>query len=250
MPMYLYFLRCTPNRSADISPFLLKHGWEPVTPLQLLYKGWVQSDLGEVDLEQWVVNNRERVQRLRDKSVVNLIECSLLCKEKWDEKAKVREFKKGDKVLMRRSGMNTKLSENWLGPFEVVRKNSTLSYKINTGSWVINSVHIQLLKEYVHRDPALTVKRVTTVLEPDTESDSMEQEYTEVVISGKAESRTREKDIEEWLSEFDSTMTREPGLTKSVEFGIDTGDHVPIAQRPYNTHLSLRESIDKEIDWL
>ena len=84
----------------------------------------------------------------------------------------------------------------------------------------------------------------------DTESDSMEQEYTEVVISGKAESRTREKDIEEWLSEFDSTMTRELGLTKSVEFGIDTGDHVPIAQRLYNTPLSLRESVDKEIDWL
>ena len=131
VPMCLYFLRCTPNRSAGISPFLLKHGLEPVTPLQLLYKGWVQSDLGEVDLEQWVVNNSERVQRLLDKAVVNLKECSLLCKEKWDEKAKVREFKKGDKVLMRRSGMNTKLSESWLGPFEVVRKNSAPSYKIN-----------------------------------------------------------------------------------------------------------------------
>ena len=74
----------------------------------------------------------------------------------------------------------------------------------------------------MYRDPALAVKWVTTVLEPDMESDSMEQEYTEVVISGKAENRTREKDIEE---EFDSTMTREPGLMKSVEF-------------PYNTPLS------------
>ena len=45
-------------------------------------------------------------------------------------------------------------------------------------------------------------------------------------------------------------MTREPGLTKSVEFGIDTGDHALIARRPYNTLLSLRESVDKEIDWL
>ena len=39
VPMCLYFLRCTPNRSAGISPFLLKHGWEPVTPLQ-----WVGPD--------------------------------------------------------------------------------------------------------------------------------------------------------------------------------------------------------------
>ena len=32
VPMCLYFMRCTPNRSAGVSPFLLKHGWEPVTP--------------------------------------------------------------------------------------------------------------------------------------------------------------------------------------------------------------------------
>ena len=70
-------------------------------------------------------------------------------------------------MLMRKSGMNTKLSENWLGPFEIVKKNSPLSYKVNTGSRVINCVHIKLLKEYVHRDPALVIKRVTTVLEPD-----------------------------------------------------------------------------------
>ena len=28
------------------------------------------------------------------------------------------------------------------------------------------------------------------------------------------------------------------------------GDNKPIAQRPYNTPLSLRDSVDKEIDWL
>ena len=35
-----------------------------------------------------------------------------------------------------------------------------------------------------------------------------------------------------------------------VEFCIDTGDNKPISQRPYNTPLSLRDSVDKEIDWL
>ena len=35
-----------------------------------------------------------------------------------------------------------------------------------------------------------------------------------------------------------------------VEFSMETGTHNPIAQRPYNTPLSLRESVDEEIDWL
>ena len=45
-------------------------------------------------------------------------------------------------------------------------------------------------------------------------------------------------------------MTKEPGLTKLAEFSIDMGEHRPIPQRPYNTPLGLRESVDKELDWL
>ena len=78
----------------------------------------------------------------------------------------------------------------------------------------------------------------------------MDQEYSEVVIRGKVETMNREKDIQEWVEEFQTTLTKEPGLTPLAEFGIDTGSHDPIAPRPYNTPLSLRDSVDKEIDWL
>ena len=40
------------------------------------------------------------------------------------------------------------------------------------------------------------------------------------------------------------------GLTSLVEFGIDTVDSRPIAQRLYNTPLGLRDRVDREIDWL
>ena len=133
VPMSSYFLRCTPNRSAGVSPFMLKHGWEPTTPLQLLFKGWVQDDLGQIDLEEWVAVNSERVQTLREKVIVNLKECSAIWKENWDMKSKVREFKKGDRVYMRKSGINTKLAESWAGPFVIVKHYSSLSYKVNTG---------------------------------------------------------------------------------------------------------------------
>ena len=58
-----------------------------MTPLQLLYKGWVQESHGEINLEQWVMENSERVQNLREK--------------RWDGNAKERTFKTGNLVLMR-----------------------------------------------------------------------------------------------------------------------------------------------------
>jgi len=45
-------------------------------------------------------------------------------------------------------------------------------------------------------------------------------------------------------------LTKESGLTDLVEFGIETGDSVPVSQRPYNIPIHFSESIDTEIDWL
>ena len=45
-------------------------------------------------------------------------------------------------------------------------------------------------------------------------------------------------------------MTKQPGLTDKATFGIETGDYRPIVQRPYNTPVALKASVDKELDWL
>ena len=122
--MALYFMRYMPNRSSGLSPFAMKHGWEPNTPLQLLYKGWVQQELGPIDLEQWVVENSERVQHMRDIAVANLTNTSEIRQKEWDRKAQIREFCKGDMVYLRKSGINTKLADSRAGPYKVERKNS------------------------------------------------------------------------------------------------------------------------------
>ena len=88
------------------------------------------------------------------------------------------------------------------------------------------------------------------VLDPDSETDTMDHTYGEVVLSGSIQVCDRDKDIQQLLLEYEDIMTKEPGLTKLISFAIDTGDHRPIAQRPYNTPLALRESVDKELDWL
>ena len=130
VPMALYFVRCMPSVSTGLSPFVLKHGWEPTTPLLLLYKGWVQQELGPVDLEQRVV---ERVQKMRNLAVATMTTTSEARKQAWDKGAQVREFSKGDKVYLRKSGMNTKLTESLIGLYIILRKNSPLSYRVSTG---------------------------------------------------------------------------------------------------------------------
>ena len=40
VPMASYFIRCLPCTAIGMSSFMARQGWEPATPLQLLYKSW------------------------------------------------------------------------------------------------------------------------------------------------------------------------------------------------------------------
>ena len=233
-----------------ISPFVAKHGWEPTTPLQLLYKSWVQRDIGPIDLEQWVAENAARIQHMREVALVNQKANTEKRKTDWDKKAQFRQFEKGDRVYLRKSGLNTKLEDNWAGPYTVLKRNSPLSYRVTTSDRVLPSVHIQLLKLYTQREPEPLVCRVMSVLEPDSSTDHMDNQYAEATVTGKVDSDNRDADISRWESDYADTLTKEPGLTDMVQFKIETGLHPPICQGPYNTPQALLSSVNKELEWL
>ena len=246
-PMALYFIRCTPSTTTGISPFLARQGWEPTTPLQLLYKAWVQHDLGDIDLTKWVQMNAERIETTRDKTLLHKLKVADKRKQAWDRVAKDRSFEIGDEVLVRKPGLNLKLAESWEGPFVVTAKNSPLSYKVDMGDRKLGSVHIQLLKKY---EKPKQIKRVTSVLEGDTNSDDIVTRYSEVKLTSQQLTQPQDKQLDDVLAKHSKVLTAEPGLTTKVTFGIDTGTADPIFQRAYNTPAALKDSVDVEIDWL
>ena len=75
----------------------------------------MQTSLGEIDLEDWVIQNTERVNDLREKAVVNCTDCSRERKKNWDKKAKLRTFEVGQLVLIRKAGLCEKLAQSWVG---------------------------------------------------------------------------------------------------------------------------------------
>ena len=88
------------------------------------------------------------------------------------------------------------------------------------------------------------------MFEPDTLEDNILDRFSEVSVSGKKLEGKQAEDIRQVEQQFKDILTKEPGLTTLVEFGIDTGEHEPTLQRAYSTPAALRESIDQEIEWL
>ena len=89
-----------------------------------------------------------------------------------------------------------------------------------------------------------------TILLNDTEGDSVVESNREVVITGETQLQERQRDIDLWVTDYSYILTDEPGLTRLAEFLIDTGKSKPVRQRPYSTPVTLREGVDKEIEWL
>ena len=82
-------------------------------------QAWVQTELGEIDLQDWILENVERLDSLRDRAVEMYQAKTKQRKETWDVKAKERSFSVDDEVLVRKPGMGVKLEESWEGPYKV-----------------------------------------------------------------------------------------------------------------------------------
>ena len=191
-----------------------------MTPIQLLYKSWAQTDLGEIDLSDWVAENAERVESARERACVTNSVIVQKRKQEWDKSAVDRQFEIGDEVLVRKPGMNLKLSESWEGPYAVTKRNSPLSYAINTGDRHIQSVHVQLMKKYHQESDNSRVSRVTSVFEPDTTHDDILTRYSEAEVVEQELLESQKKDIDDLLQLYPDVMTCEPGLTPLTEFSI------------------------------
>ena len=223
VPMALYFIRSTPCSATGMSPFVARQGWEPATPIQLLYKVWAEQDLGGVDLEEWVLQNCDKIEVARDKAMSTKLEVASKRKQMWDKKAKLPMFVVGYKVLTRKPGLNIKIEESREGPFVITKVNSPLSYAVDTGNRKIPSVHVQLIKKF-NESAQPKVLHITSVLEPDQKNDTITDRLAETKIAGDELNASQLRDIERIEKDFEDILTTEPGLTSKVEFALDTGD--------------------------
>ena len=245
LPMALFFLRCTPTSSTGLSPFLITHGWEPSNPIQLLYKSWVDTELGGIDLAEWVLENADRVESAREKAMVTLIENSRKRADEYNKKAKDRHFVVGDRLWVRRPGLDHKLTESWAGPGTIVRVNSPVSFRVQTQERLIPTINIQQLK-LAKTD---RVKKISAVVE-DTETDKLSHSFASADVESQQLTEQQQQQLQAVLQTHSKILTKDPGLTSLIAFDIDTGDAEPIQQRPYSTPVALKTSVDEEITWL
>ena len=243
----LYFMRMTPSSSTSFSPYMVVHGWEPASPLEVVKEGLLQENFEDIDITTWVRENMERVESIADSIVGKQTEIATQRKEKRDKHSKGREFEQGTQVLYRTPGMNAKLTDAWEGPYLIDKKLGPVTYSLLIEGIKKKKVaHVNTLKEYSERE----IRKITTVLEEDNDVDEITDTNDKLkLVVGESEAE-RQADIQLWSEEFKDTLREEPGMTDLATLKINTGEAQPIAQRPYMMANSLKKGVEDELNWL
>ena len=128
----LFAYRETPQASTGFSPFELVFSHKVKGPLDILKDLWTGEVDGEVKFTyEYVVNMRERLQDAVELANEHLGEAKTRQKKYYDQGAKQRTFREGDKVLILLPTEANKLKMAWKGQYEALDQVGPVDYGIS-----------------------------------------------------------------------------------------------------------------------
>ena len=97
--LLLFAVRESVYETLGFSPFMLVFGHVPRGPLKLLKEAWLVTDSSEDAITQ-VSDVQHRLLKATEYAQKNLKRAQEKMKTRYDRKARTRQFKPGDKVLV------------------------------------------------------------------------------------------------------------------------------------------------------
>lgn len=156
----VFAVREAVQESLGFSPADLVFRHTPRGPLKVLKEN-ILSSKAPTSVPKNVYNYvHEMCNRLHDACELahqSLLSVQSKMKNRYDKKAKIREFREGDKVLVLLPVQGSSLSARYTSPHVVERKLSDTIYVVRTPERRRSSrlCHVNMLKEYYVRKPLL-----------------------------------------------------------------------------------------------
>lgn len=249
LPFVLFAYREVPQASTGFSPFELLYGWQVQGPLDLLKESWEKPDpKKEKGIVQYVLEMRDRLEQYREQAKENLMEKQQAQKRWYDQHARLRQFKPGQKVLLLLPTSTHKLLTKWQGPYTVARKMGPVTYEVHhpDKGKTRQTYHVNLLKEWkeppgMGPETSLLVRKV----EEDEDSEDVKRQPSVVNLT-HLESPKREG-LQHLLNQFPTLFCQRPGRTELIHHTIHLSDPTPSRQRPYRVPERLVEPLREEI---
>jgi hypothetical protein len=157
----LFAMRTTSN-SSGFSPFELLFGRQGRTHLSFLKELWSGKNT-EPEVKttyQYVLDLQNKIAQTCEFAQKELAKVRIKNQKYFNVKAKLRQFKPGDKVFVLNTKCENKFDFNWIGPAEILEKRGHVVYKIKFKNGNERLYHINMLKPYKERDSQVEIDQV------------------------------------------------------------------------------------------
>ena len=236
--------------------------------------GSIQKELLTSEIEvpetktsyQYVLDLRNRLEATTKMAQEELRKNQIKNKRLYDRKAKRRELKVGDKVLVLLPTSSNKLLMHWRGPYTITKQVAGNNYKINTKN-KFKTYHANMLKPYFARSessakddnpednmPVVTATATIEEEEPSVEEECLltfeqlaQSESVEDVKIGQGLTQLQKEGIRNVLQKYNEVFSDLPGRTDIIQHRIKLTEKEPVRSRAYPLPYAVRETLKGEI---
>lgn len=259
LPALLFAYRDVPQDSLGFSPFDLVYARPVRGPLTILKELWTK-EIKDPEIKttyQYVLDLRDRLESTCELAYRTLEESSTRYRKNYDKKTRSRSLKEGERVLILLPTDSNKLLMQWKGPFVVRKKINRVDYDIDVNG-KSKRFHINLLKQYVERDPedgnllsVVTAETIDDEQPIEYFSFPKSESYLNVDINADLQESQQER-IQEVLRQYTDVFTDIPGSTNVLNHEVRTTTDKPVRiatrQLPYSMVETVKDEVKKMLE--
>ena len=259
IPALLFAIREVPQESLQFSPFELLYGRTVRGPMQILKELWTHEDQ-DPDVRttfQYVVDLRNRVEATCQIARENLARAAKTQAKYFNKKAKKRDLRVGDKVLVLLPNKCNKLQMTWKGPYVITDKVNDFDCRVDVEG-TEKLYHVNVLKKYIERELKNEETHIVAVIMTEgTEEETgrsipliplkRKEGPDDVCISEECTVQEEEM-LKTEVGKRDNVFTDLPGQTDLQLCTIAQEDDTPVYVRQYPVPYAKVKVIGEEVD--
>ena len=262
LPMVLFAYRSTVHQSTGFSPFEMLFGKNPKTPIDIFKDTMIDEKEIKQTPYEYVKNVRKHLDYANKLARTNIESQNEKNLENINKNKTLRILKPDDWVLILLPTGTADYKE-WKGPYQVIKKQTNVSYKILVDN-VEKLFHINNLRLYP--TPKVQINESDDTQEDENNIMLVDEQFNSLIQNDElfnsiltntdkintidlthVKCKEHRDKLQQILNKYSTVISEKPGRTNIIQHEIHLSEYTPFKSKVYTVPQMLRTKVETEL---